>query len=578
MKRKGYYFFTAFFVIILIFFAKEALAKTEYINQGKRVGTMIDVWSKAISTRINSVPISMYIDGIDTKASKGKVYMDDTMTLMIPSNLLTEAFDCAVNLYNGKEIVIEKGNTTLKINVDEKILYINGAEFKIPVAPVKKGEILYVPLTVIVRGFGYTYTWDMEANRATLINDNPEFKVLPYSYNYLAKERNSMVKDQGVRSTCWAFAALTALETTLRPEDDYTFSVDHMSMSDLFNISQFDGGEYSMALAYLTAWKGPVLEKDDPYGDRITDNNLQSVVHVQEAQIITSKNLEKIKEMVYKYGGVQSSLYTSMTNANGTSKYYNKEKAAYCYIGEEKPNHDIVIIGWDDNYPKENFTADIESNGAFICQSSWGDSFGENGIFYVSYMDANIGIHNIVYTGVETTENYDRIYQSDLCGWQGILGYEKSYGYFANVYESQSPEKIKAVGFYATDVETSYSVYVVDNFTGVESFADMRIVASGVFENAGYYTVKLDEPVLVSEGKYAIVVRVDTPNSNRPIAVEMQKDYATRSVDITDGEGYISLYGQSWERVEEKYNCNVCLKAYTDIYEFENTVKESNYE
>ena len=421
MKRKGYYFFSVFFIIICIFFAKEALAKTEYINQGKRVGTMIDIWSKAISQSINSAPIGMYIDGNDTKASKGKVYMDDTMTLMIPSNLLTEAFDCAVNLYNGKEIVIEKGNTTLKINVDEKILYINGAEFRIPVAPVKKGEILYVPLTVIVRGFGYTYTWDMEANRATLINDNPEFKALPYSYSYLAKERNSMVKDQGVRSTCWAFAALTALETTLRPEDDYTFSVDHMSMSDLFNISQFDGGEYSMALAYLTAWKGPVLEKDDPYGDRITDNNLQSVVHVQEAQIIASKNLEKIKEMVYKYGGVQSSLYTSMTNANGTSKYYNKEKAAYCYIGEEKPNHDIVIIGWDDNYPKENFSADIESNGAFICQSSWGESFGENGIFYVSYMDANIGIHNIVYTGVETTENYDRIYQSDLCGWQGIL-------------------------------------------------------------------------------------------------------------------------------------------------------------
>ena len=72
-----------------------------------------------------------------------------------------------------------------------------------------------------------------------------------------------------------------------------------------------------------------------------------------------------------------------MTSANGTSKYYNKEKAAYCYIGEEKPNHDIVIIGWDDNYPKENFLADIESNGAFICQSSWGDKFGENGIFYV---------------------------------------------------------------------------------------------------------------------------------------------------------------------------------------------------
>jgi hypothetical protein len=345
-------------------------------------------------------------------------------------------------------------------------------------------------------------------------------------------------------------------------------------MNNSFNASQFDGGEYSMALAYLTAWQGPVLEKDDPYGDRVSDSSLQPVVHVQEAQIIAPKNFEKIKEMVYKYGGVQSSLYTSITNANGTSKYYNKEKAAYCYIGEEKPNHDVVIIGWDDNYPKENFNANIESNGAFICQSSWGETFGEKGVFYVSYMDANIGIHNVVYTGVEKVDNYDRIYQTDLCGWQGILGYESNYGYFANVYESESPEKIRAVGFYATDVETSYTVYVIDKFESEDSFKNMRYVTSGVFENAGYYTVKFDDPVLITGEKYAIVVRITTPNSKRPIAVEMKKDYVTKTVDITDGVGYISLYGQNWERVEEKYNCNVCLKAYTDIYEFENIVKD----
>ena len=565
MKRKGYYFFLVFFIVICIFFAKEALAKTEYISQGKHIGSMLDVWSTPISNKINSEPISVYIDGIDTKVSNGKVYMDDTMTLMLPHDLLTEAFDCSVNIYRDTQLVVEKGNTTLKINVNEKTLYINGAEFRIPVAPKIKDDILYVPLTVLVRGFGYTYAWDMVENKATLINDNPEFKVLPYSYSYLAKERNSIVKNQGVRSTCWAFAALTALETTLKPEEEYVFSVDHMSMNSSFNISQFDGGDYSMALAYLTAWKGPVLEADDPYGDRVTDASLEPVVHVQEAQIIASKNFEKIKEMVYKYGGVQSSLYTSITNASGTSKYYNKEKAAYCYIGEEKPNHDVVIIGWDDNYPKENFNADIESNGAFICQSSWGEKFGENGIFYVSYMDANIGVHNIVYTKVEDIGNYDRIYQSDICGWQGVLGYDTEQAYFANVFESKSSEKVEAVGFYATDVETSYSVYVISDFKESRNFRDMQLVARGVFENAGYYTVKLDEPVSVTGEKFAIVVQIETPNSKRPVAIEMQKDYATKTVDLSDGEGYISINGQSWEQVEKKYKCNICLKAYTDF-------------
>ena len=139
-----------------------------------------------------------------------------------------------------------------------------------------------------------------------------------------------------------------------------------------------------MSTAYLLAWQGPVLEKDDPYGDGKTNEDLTPVKHVQEIQMIESKDLQKIKEMVYKYGGVQSSLYTTMLNSTDYSRYYNADTYAYCYVGMEKPNHDVVIIGWDDNYPKENFNTNIESDGAFICQNSWGTDFGDNGIFYVS--------------------------------------------------------------------------------------------------------------------------------------------------------------------------------------------------
>ena len=575
MKRKGHYFIIFVTLAVCIYLAGANFSKTEYISQKNTVGSMPDVWSKAIASSINEKPISMFIDGINAKIGKGKIYMDDSMTLMVPSTAITEAFNCSVSLYKEKNLVIEKGNTILRMTVDESKFSINGAEFRIPVSPVKKDQVLYVPLTAVVKGFGYTYAWDVSANRATLVNDNTNVKTLPYSYSYIEKGKNSLVRDQGVRSTCWACASITALETTLRPEAEYEFSVDHMSMCHSFNISQFDGGEYTMALAYLLAWQGPVLEKDDPYGDRITDNTLKPLVHVQEAQIIASKNLEKIKEMVYKYGGVQTSLYTSITNSNGTSKYYNENNAAYCYIGEEKPNHDVVIIGWDDNYPKENFNAKVESNGAFICQSSWGEKFGKNGIFYVSYLDTNIGVHNLVYTKVEDTNNYSNIYQTDLCGWQGILGYEQSRAYFSNVYTSRQKEVIKAVGFYATDVDTSYSVYVVNDFIDENSFKNMVPMATGKFDNAGYYTVTLDNPVKVTSEKFAVVVKIDTPNSQRPVAVEMAKDYETLTVDLSDGEGYISLYGDNWERVENDYNCNICLKVYTDNYEINGPEKDN---
>lgn len=567
MKRKGRYFFWIILLGIFIFFAGESFSNVEYVAQAKTAGQLSHNWKSAMATSINKKKIEMYVDGIDLRLRNGRIYMDESMSIMFPIDLVTETFNCSVNIYNENDITIEKGNTTLKMVMGEPKFSINGAIFKMSSAPLKKGNTLYVPLSALIKGFGYTYTWDIANNKATLINDDPTVRTLPYSYSYLSNGRKTTIRNQSVFSTCWAMASIVALETTLRPELEQELSVDHMTFQHSFKTNQYDGGEYSMALAYLLGWQGPVLEKDDPYGDRKSDNTLQPVVHVQEAQIIKSKDFQTIKEMVYKYGGVQSSLYTSMQSANGSSAYYNKKEAAYCYIGTEKPNHDVVIIGWDDNYPKENFNADIDTNGAFICQNSWGTDFGKDGIFYVSYADVNIGVHNLVYTGVESTDNYDKINQSDLCGWQGILGYDASKAYFANVYKPSNIELIKAVGFYATDVDTSYTVYLATNIGEGADFDNMTPIASGTFKNAGYYTVPLENSIEVYPGqRYAVIVKIDTPNSSRPVAVEMVKSYATLTVDLTDGEGYISYNGVSWENVEENYDCNVCLKVYTDIY------------
>ena len=38
------------------------------------------------------------------------------------------------------------------------------------------------------------------------------------------------------------------------------------------------------------SWKGPVLEKDDPYGTKNNNKTWNSVKHVQEAQIIPEKD------------------------------------------------------------------------------------------------------------------------------------------------------------------------------------------------------------------------------------------------------------------------------------------------
>lgn len=565
MKSRVSYLFIAIFICIGGYIGFRKITQTEYISQGYAMENLADEWKRTISYSVNNNGFSLYVDGVEINAKKHGIYMDTSMVLMIPYKEYRDLFNCAVNLYEDNRLMIEKANVEIELKVDSNEITVNGATYVLTTALTYKEDVLYVPIDAAVRGLGYTCNWDINTNIATVINDNPENSILPYQYSYVDKQRNTGIKSQGSLGTCWATAALTALETSLMPEEKHDFSIDHMSLNNSFNLNQSEGGSSTMSTAYLLAWQGPVYEKDDPYGDGETNPDLRPVKHVQEVQMLESKDLQKIKEMVYKYGGVQSSLYTTMLNSYDYSKYYNEENYSYCYLGEEKPNHDIVIIGWDDSYPKEFFNADIESDGAFICQNSWGTDFGDNGIFYVSYYDSNIGMHNIVYTKVEDADNYSGIYQTDLCGWVGRLGYEKEEAYFANAYVAREAEFISAAGFYATGVDTEYEIYVCPNFIDSDSLnGELIQVANGTFASEGYYTVDFDEIVQVESGqKFAVMVKIKTPNAKKPVAVEYVSDHFTETVDITDGEGYVSADGKEWVNTEQSYACNICLKCYT---------------
>jgi C1A family cysteine protease len=396
----------------------------------------------------------------------------------------------------------------------------------------------------------------------------PPMATYATSYDLRTLNRVSPVKDQDPYSTCWTFAALGSLESSLLPGETSDFSEDNMVLTSGFNFpgTLYDaGGNYLMSTAYLVRWGGPVNETEDAYGDNLTPPGLTSRKHVQEVNWIPPRGSaldnDSIKSAVTQYGGA----YVSMGwyGSSGASSYYNATTASYYYDGSSDTNHAVLIVGWDDNYSAANFATTPAGNGAFIVKNSWGASWGSNGYFYVSYYDSKFGRDDLmaVFDNAESTSNYGGIYQYDPLGDGTELGYSSSTGWFANVFSAQTTASLSAVGFYTLAPGTSYEVY-----TG-SSLATKTLRTSGTLAYMGYHTVTLPSAVGITSGQqFVVTVKVTSPGTTAPIAIEAPLSGYSSAATAKAGQSYVSPSGSSWTdltTIAGYTKANVCLKAYT---------------
>ena len=394
---------------------------------------------------------------------------------------------------------------------------------------------------------------------------------LPSAYNVADEGKRPAVRSQGGLETCWAISAVSSIESALLPEDPVTLSPEHMSLRNGFTATQADGGDYFMIMSYLADWKGPVLEEEDQYGDGFSPEGLEPALHVQEMRLLRGMGRRQIKQMILTYGAVQSSLtmdrrYTDSDRLH----YYRADTCAYRDPIVEELNHDVLVLGWDDAYPRENFGIVPKRDGAWICQNTWGEDFGQDGIFYVSYEDANLlrkgGVaYTDIDTGGEDEFRYDSVLENDSLGWQGRQGFGSSSCWMAGAFTSDRAQALSAVGFYATGPYTSYRVYVIPDLKEGESpdGKERMIAAAGQAPNPGYYTVELPGEILLRAGqRFAVCVWIDTRGADKSAAVEFSRDRYTQSVTLEGRETWLSEDGESWQQTQTRYGTNVCLKAY----------------
>ena len=442
---------------------------------------------------------------------------------------------------------------------------------------------------------------------------------LPEKFDLREKGLVSSVKNQRPYGTCWAFSSSAVLESSLIKDfPSVDLSELHLSYFSFFGDETPDrpggssdlvsGGHIAFAASSFARWTGPVNEEVLPYttaGDEI-DHSLKNRndYFVSDIYALNQYSLAKIypnEQLSFS----DTEIKNMICEGNAVSvniRYennYNEKTFALYDSSKGMTNHAVTLVGWDDSFSRENFLVTPPGDGAWLVKNSWGNSWGDNGYFWISYYDCSLS--DACCIKAEMKNRYQRNYQHDTLMYSAAISADSSdrfSGYMANIFTAEDDELITAAGLYTTDNNAEYEISVYtqlkdeDNpVSGVKS-----TTTYGSERYAGYHTIELDEAVPVRKGeKFAVVARLTNPEYFCPIPAEAsvilcENRFPSNVSDISKskieqctsaGESFISYNGTKWtdtkgmviENAYENilfpntnikyYIGNVCLKAFS---------------
>ena len=251
--------------------------------------------------------------------------------------------------------------------------------------------------------------------------------------------------------------------------------------------------------------------------------------HYVETDEETGRDVEKVnpnfkdefapvKKLIVDYGavGISFNADTSTKYEGKSVKTYNEDNNAFYHPGKITTNHVVAVVGWDDNFSKDNFNVAAPGDGAWYVRNSWYDEyntwgFGTNqcfeGYFWLSYYDDSV--YSVAYAFDYTMGNtYDHNYQYDGTMYTGYDEGEKAANIFT-IHGGSDSEILKAVSFISTDVNQNYKVEIYKNLTDANNPESGTLAASktGTTTYEGYYTVPLDNGITMSKGdKFSVVL------------------------------------------------------------------------
>ena len=338
------------------------------------------------------------------------------------------------------------------------------------------------------------------------------------------------VGNQNPYGACWAFAALTAMETNIMISEGVPLSLSpsHLAYFTYNSINGLPGyGNRSLESALNSGGNpfkatgimsrgaqagAPVLESSSPYPSA-PSASAKSVAFIKSVPMLGNSNdTDNIKGLIQTYGAVSASVVFDTS-----STYYNPAKYAFRRVGGGTVDHSIAIVGWDDDFPRGDFPTQPAANGAWIVRNSWGATWGEGGYFYMSY-DSSLDMVSAFEATSDPEPSRKQYYYDKL----GVVAYtgsgvNNSWHWMANIFWPTDDERITDVSFYTHSMNAEYNLTIVTTSgmvvgnpsAGTQAFGPV----TGTLTTPGYQRITLPEPVLVSSGtRFAVIVGLREPN------------------------------------------------------------------
>ena len=462
---------------------------------------------------------------------------------------------------------------------------------------------------------------DLDYNTPVYSSDYDTYSNIPSAFPEDMSDIENVypnARNQSPYGTCWAFSSIGLAEfdlinDSLNGKGEFDSNIDlselqlayftYNSVLDPLGGTEGDsakyhnenaevsylnyGGNYAMASRRLAQWCGPADESTVSYSqaaDTITNGLDASYAygfdeaHLENAYLINIKeNVDDVKQQIMEHGAAGIMYYH-----NDASFGWNTDLQKYTYYDAEVSGggHAVMIVGWDDDFSKDNFTGSSapSEDGAWLVRNSWG-SYAD--YFWMSYETASLADTAWIFDFSAENE-YDNNYQLD----GGIQTYpDKQHKTLANVFKTKQEdgvgqEILSAVSLSFTQAANVH--YTVDIYTDLTDEIDplsgtKQEYASteGETAYAGIYTIPLNSTVTLQPGTlFAVVVSVDAAilDYEQATSIATGDDLSTMIWDCKVSQNNNKSFFLSGEAFQPYYWGNYCIKAFTSDEDIEQAV------